>query len=668
MPHATETLNSSTGSASVLSSLPISIPNSLYAHDISTSLEQSVSSNSYSDYVHNSLPCSADDNSNVGHDQDLYFSYSTDSVNFTPSSDSQLKVLEATHCRDNICCNKDHGNLHDLLQHIDLTHPRLKVIDGVIFPFETSTIYTQSDNGLPTFNTTPIGFVHSSVTNSSPHSPSHHSKSSLNLSEDINFNTYINDTPPSSIIGKQKWCSISQNLGQENGSQDDKSCESDTNFHFPYQFSMMCENKNALYPSRNFSIDEPTYVREASNSSSISNSYNDDSAMSGPFQINADQDPLLSVQSPSISYPSTPVEMIDTTDSSTFLRSATSSPTNLGDFSTFSVLDNQTSMLISSPPSAPNNISLQRPQSMITKSNNTTNSHNYGSFNISDYTPYVSQLNGPSSISQSDQRRRSSTTILNSNGSNTNTSTPQQNFNSMGMSPNIKSSNQRRSSSATISITNINAGNNNQRRGSSDSNLLIQQTSFMSNFVSSQRSDAIVDPNLLVSQRSTYVEMNDFMSANTNYLHGDNTTPNPNKSSTYTSMIVQTNSTSTKSNDARGPCKPGSFQKATSPTDNTSMGSYLPPVSTTSYPTDGYSMVGFVSSGSTNSGLVRILPKTSTGMVAMADIYADPALTSADGFLQGKKFPKKRIISADTRSCKRRVSKSLETSNISSVT
>lgn len=664
MPHATETLNSSTGGALPL---PIPIPNNtisngLYSRNIATLVtEPSVPShNSYSDYLHNSVTCSADDSSTV-HDQDLYVGCSMDGANFiSPSSDSSLKTFEVNHCRDNMCCNMDHRNLHDLLQHVDTNHPRLKVVDGVIFPFETSTVYTQY-NGFPTFNAAPIGFVHSSVMNSSPHSPPNESKSIINMSDDYNFNTYINDTP-SSVMGKQKWGS--QNLGQ---GQDDKSCESDTDLRFTWLY----ENKNALNPS-SFNVPESTYIRDqtSSNSSSISTSYN-----SSPhaFQMNADQDPVLSAaQSPSMSYPPTPV---DGTDSSTF-----SSPTNLGDFSEFiSILNNQSSILTSSPPPSSTTVTTninnnrQQNQNSLTKSNDTKPSlNNYTSFN---YAPYVSRLNGPvrsqttppSSItnSQSDQcRRRSSTTNINSNGSDTNST--QQNSHTSRSSPNVnddKSNNQRSPSSATIS---------NQRCASSsleNSNLLVhQQNSFMSigsdpDFSQSGTSTILVtrdqhrqlpssstvDPNLLA-------EMNDFMTS-TNYLQGNTTSPiDPlprTSSDSKNFMIVQNNSSS---NAARSPCASNS----------------LPPVTTSPYSTDGYHMVGFVSSASTNSGLVssfvRIRPKTSNGMVAMSDVYADPALTSPDGFSQGKKFSKKRTISADTRTCKRRVSKSLEASNISSVT
>ncbi|CAG8506069.1 10242_t:CDS:2 [Dentiscutata erythropus] len=667
MPHATETLNSSTGGAlSLPIPIPSSISNSLYNRNITSTLvtEPSVSShNSYSDYVHNSVTCSADDNSSTVHDQDLYVGCSSDGASFiSPSSDSNLRTFEVNHCRDNLCCNMDHRNLHDLLQHVDTNHPRLKVVDGAIYPFETSTVYTQY-NGFPTFNASPIGFVHS-VVNSSPHSPQNESKPNINMSDD-NFHAYINDIPPS-VMGKQKWGS--HNLGQGNGSQDDKSCESDTDLHLTWLY----ENKNALNPS-NFSVSESTYIRDhtSSNSSSISTSYN-----SSPhaFQMNADQDPLLSaVQSPLMSYPPTPV---DATDSSTFLRSATSSPTNLGDFSAFiSILDNQSSILTSSPPpsstTVPTNTNNNRQQnsSIITKSNDTkTSLNNYTSFNIPDFTPYVSRLNGhvrsqttpPSSItnSQSGQcRRRSSTTNINSNGSDTNSS--QQNSYASRSSPNINGD--KSNNKSTIS---------NQRRASSsleDSNLLVhQQSSFMSigsdpDFSQPGTSTIVVtrdqhrqlpssptvDPNLLV-------EMNDFMSTSTNYLQGNATSPIgslPRPSSDSKNyMIVQNNSST---NNARSPCASGS----------------LPPVTTSPYSADSYHMVGFVSSGLTNSGLVssfvKIRPKTSNGMVAMSDVYADPALTSPDGFSQGKKFSKKRTISADTRTCKRR---SLETSNISSVT
>ncbi|CAG8651841.1 27248_t:CDS:2, partial [Racocetra persica] len=335
MPHATETLNSLTGGASILSSLPIPIPNStisnsLYGRSISTIVaEPSVSShNSYSDYLHNSVTALADDNSSTLHDQDLYVGYSTDGASFTSlPSDSHLKVLEISHCRDNMCCNMDHGNLHDLLQHIDTFHPRLKVVDGVIFPFDTSTVYTQLDNGFHTFNTAPLGFVHHSMANSSPHSPIAESKPILN-SDDINFHTYIDDAP-SSVMSKQKWCS--QNLGQGNVSQDDKSCDSDAELRLPYQYSVLYENKHTLNPS-SLSINETTYIRDQapSNSSSISTSYD---SPPHAFQMNADQDQLLSaVQSPLMSYPTTPIS-------------------DSREFSSF-ILDNQSSILTSSPPSS----------------------------------------------------------------------------------------------------------------------------------------------------------------------------------------------------------------------------------------------------------------------------------------------------------------------------
>ncbi|CAG8497416.1 24245_t:CDS:2 [Cetraspora pellucida] len=623
MPHATETLNSSTSGASILSSLPIPIPNT-----------------------------STDDNSSTVNDQDLYVGYSTDGASFTsPPSDSHLKVLEINHCRDNMCCDMDHGNLHDLLQHIDISHPELKVVDGNIFPFDTSTVYTQLDNGFHTFNTAPIGFVHPSMTNS-PHSPITESKSILNISDDFNYHTYI-DYTPSSVMSKQKWCP--QNLCQGNVSQDDKSCDSDTDLRISYQYPVLYENKSSLNPS-NFSINDSTYIRDqaSSNSSSISTSYD-----SSPhaFQMNADQDQLLSaVQSPLMSYPPTP---IDATDSSTFLRSATSSPTNSREFSSFiQVLDNQSSILTSSPPSSttvPTSINnRQQNSSIITKSNDTKPSlNNYNSFNISDY--YISRPNGPirsqttppsSSTPQSDQRRRRSLTAnLNSNDSDTS----QQNSYVSRSSPNVnddKSNNQR----ATIY---------NQRRASSsleDSNLLVNQQPYnISNFVSSQRSESVdsdpdfsqpgasttvvsrdqhrqlpssstVDPNLLVG-------MNEFISTNTNYLQSNPTSSiAPLQRSSSDSKNYMTVRVNSSSNDPRVPCTSGSFQKTSSSTDNTTIGSYLPPVATSPYSTD------------------------------------DPTLPSSDGFSQGKKFSKKRSISTDARSCKRRVSKSLETPNISSVT
>ncbi|CAG8593096.1 7650_t:CDS:2 [Racocetra fulgida] len=497
------------------------------------------------------------------------------------------------------------------------------------------------------------------MANSSPQSPITESKPILNLSDDFNFHTYI-DAAPSSVMSKQKWCP--QNLGQGSVSQDDKSCDSDAELRLPYQYPVLYENKNTLNPS-SLSINETTYIRDQapSNSSSISTSYD---SPPHAFQMNADQDQLLSaVQSPLMSYPPTP---IDVTDSSTFLRSTTSSPSNSREFSSFiPVLDNQSSILTSSPPSSTtvltNLNNRQQNSSIITKSNDTKPSlNNYTSLNISDY--YVSRPNGPvrsqttppsSSTSQSDQRRRRSlTTNLNLNDSDTNPS--QQNSYVSRSSPNVnddKSNNQRGSP--------VGSDQDFSQPGTS--------TTVVPRDQHRQLPSSTVDPNLLVG-------MTDFISTNNNYLQGNPTSSidslQRSSSDSKNYMTVRANPSS---NDPRGPCTPGSFQKSSSSTDNTIIGSYLPPVATSPYSTDGYHMVGLVSSGSTNSGLVssfvRIRPKTVNGMVAMSDVYADPTLTSSDGFSQGKKFSsKKRAMSTDTRSCKRRVSKSLETSNISSVT
>jgi hypothetical protein len=85
---------------------------------------------------------------NVSLDQS-YQTSSDESSTYTPTitSDSVGRNLQPSYPRDYNCCGTDHQNLHDLLQHIDNSHPGLIVdIANNILPFEHNSVYSQGES------------------------------------------------------------------------------------------------------------------------------------------------------------------------------------------------------------------------------------------------------------------------------------------------------------------------------------------------------------------------------------------------------------------------------------------------------------------------------------------------------------------------------------------
>ncbi|PKY54596.1 hypothetical protein RhiirA4_473489 [Rhizophagus irregularis] len=643
MPHATECSTNLINSSSLSS--PIQIPNSG-----STGYGRSSSSSSYNTSTANTLDDLSDyinnpaDNMNVSFDQS-YQASSDEGSTYTPTitSDSVARNLQPSYPRDYNCCGTDHLNLHDLLQHVDNSHPGLIVdIANNIIPFEHNSVYSQDRWDL--MSPIPVPNVSTSLTTLPLNSLLHEQKS-------INFNTSTS-TPLYSLISypnnKQKGNVNNNGLGHLNGynqsgigqfdrydqingqNQDSFTCDNWMNIY------QLIYNSNPTNPLRDPNFSSTLFGDQtlSSNPSSISTSLDDDNSLfdipSKALQLNQDPfSPLLSLSS----YPQTPNDYVD---SSACLQSVVSSPT-----------------------SSDNNSVVVSP---VTNDQRTTISN----------SPNIN-----TSIQDNTSQRRSTSTL-----SLQNTSYGSINTSNSGQGP-ISSNNDANSSQQKTSYGSVNNNNSRQRPISSPSNdthVTTQQRRPSSINLSaashSPTSKLITSVSPTMSNhRHSYGSLPGFLQTSIASNIDSNSASQPRRSSTSTitssqsteqyrsinlSNLGQGNISSSGSN-----VRPVSHIRRSSTSNLTparptaqAYSAYMPSVTTTQYSVDGYQIVGHVSPGETSSGAfsAKYHPIQPKAGVAMSDVYTDPALDI--------KGSKKRTVSTSSvdKSAKRRVTKSSDES------